>query len=45
MVARDAKRAKVIGSGEITSVVRLKGIASTAGAVKAIEAAGGSVSE
>jgi large subunit ribosomal protein L15 len=45
VVARDAKRAKVIGSGEITSVVRLKGIAATAGAVKAIEAAGGSVSE
>lgn len=45
VVARGAKRAKVIGSGEITSVVRLKGIAATAGAVKAIEAAGGSVSE
>ena len=45
VVARDAKRAKVIGSGEITSVVRLKGIAATAGAVKAIEAAGGSISE
>lgn len=45
VVARDAKRAKVIGSGEISSAVNLQGIAATASAVKAIEAAGGSVSE
>lgn len=45
LVARDARRAKVIGSGEIRVAVVLKGVAATAGAVKAIEAAGGSVSE
>lgn len=45
VVARDSRRAKVIGSGEISSAVNLKGIAATASAIKAIEAAGGSVSE
>ena len=38
-------RVKVIGSGEITTAVTLKGIAVTAGAKKAIEAAGGKVEE
>ncbi|MBO9469441.1 50S ribosomal protein L15 [Endozoicomonas sp. G2_2] len=45
LVARDARRAKVIASGEVSKAVNLKGIGATAGAVKAIEAAGGSVSE
>lgn len=43
LVHKDAKRAKVILKGEINQVVTLKGIAATAGATKAIEAAGGSV--
>lgn len=38
-------RVKVIGSGEIDSAVTLKGIAVTAGAKNAIEAAGGKVEE
>ena len=37
------KRVKVILSGEIKSAVKLKGIAATPGAAKAIEAAGGSL--
>ena len=45
VVAREARRAKVIASGEINVAVNLKGVAATAGAVKAIEAAGGSVAE
>jgi large subunit ribosomal protein L15 len=45
IVSRDSRRAKVIASGEISSAVNLKGVAATAGATKAIEAAGGSVSE
>lgn len=45
IVGRDARRAKVIASGEINSAVNLKGIAATAGAAKAIEAAGGSVAQ
>ena len=45
VVSRDARRAKVIASGEINVAVNLKGMAATAGAVKAIEAAGGSVAE
>ncbi|MES1925908.1 50S ribosomal protein L15 [Salinisphaera sp. T31B1] len=45
LVPRDARRAKVIASGEISSAVTLKGVAASAGAVKAIEGAGGSVSE
>ena len=45
IVPRDARRAKVIGSGELTSAVTLKGVAATKGATKAIEAAGGSVAE
>lgn len=36
-------KAKVILSGEISAAVKLKGVGATAGARKAIEAAGGSV--
>lgn len=45
IVPRDARRAKVIASGEISVPVTLKGVAASAGAAKAIEAAGGSVAE
>lgn len=38
-----AKNVKVIKSGEISKAVKLNGIAATAGAKEAIEAAGGSV--
>ncbi len=41
----DARAAKVFLSGEIAAPVKLVGIAVTAGARKAIEAAGGSVEE
>ncbi|MTI64906.1 50S ribosomal protein L15 [Methylophaga sp.] len=44
-VAENTLRVKVINSGEIASAVNLKGIAVTAGAKKAIEAAGGKVEE
>lgn len=44
-IPRDAKRAKVIASGDISSAVTLKGVSATAGARKAIEAAGGSIAE
>lgn len=43
LVPRDAKRAKVIAKGELKAAVTLSGVAATAGAAKAIEAAGGSV--
>lgn len=43
IVHRQAGRAKVIASGEINTAVTLKGIAASAGAARAIEAAGGSV--
>lgn len=43
IVPRSAERAKVIASGKIERAVKLSGIAVTAGARKAIEAAGGSV--
>ncbi|MFM6985317.1 MAG: 50S ribosomal protein L15 [Hydrogenophaga sp.] len=43
LVAQLAKRVKVIQTGEITRSVKLKGIAATAGAKAAIEAAGGSL--
>ena len=36
-------KAKVILSGELSAAVKLKGVAATKGAAKAIEAAGGSV--
>lgn len=45
LVPRDAQRAKVIASGGIQSAVTLKGVAVSAGAAKAIEAAGGSVED
>ncbi|MDF1689764.1 MAG: 50S ribosomal protein L15 [Cycloclasticus sp.] len=43
IVPEFTKRVKVILSGEIRSAVKLKGISATAGAVKAIESAGGSL--
>jgi len=45
VVPRKAKRVKVIASGEIDKAVKLKGIAVTPGARKAIEAAGGSIED
>jgi large subunit ribosomal protein L15 len=41
LIANDAKTVKVIAGGEIKSAVTLRGIAATANAKKAIEAAGG----
>jgi large subunit ribosomal protein L15 len=41
LIANDAKTVKVIAGGEIKSAITLRGIAATAGAKKAIEAAGG----
>ena len=43
LVGQVIKSVKVVKSGELTSAVTLKGIAATAGAKAAIEAAGGSV--
>ncbi len=43
LVATRALRVKVVKKGEITRAIKLKGIAATAGAKAAIEAAGGSV--
>ena len=43
IVPEFTKRVKVILSGEIKSAVKLEGISATAGAVKAIESAGGSL--
>lgn len=45
LVPRDARSAKVIASGELSSAVTLEGIAASAGARRAIEAAGGKVGE
>ncbi len=45
LVPSDAKRAKVVKKGEIGKKITLKGVATTAGAKAAIEAAGGSVTE
>ncbi len=42
-VPRDAEYVKIIAGGAITTAVKLKGIAATASAKSAIEAAGGSV--
>ena len=39
------KRAKVVAKGEVTRAYVLKGIAATAGAKAAIEAAGGKLAE
>jgi len=43
LVATRATRVKVVKKGEIKRAVKLKGVAATAGAKAAIEAAGGSV--
>jgi large subunit ribosomal protein L15 len=43
LIATRAIRAKIVKKGEITRAVKLKGVAVTAGAKAAIEAAGGSV--
>jgi large subunit ribosomal protein L15 len=45
LVGERIKNVKVIKSGELTKKVSLKGIAATAGAKVAIEAAGGTVAE
>ncbi|MBS0314129.1 MAG: 50S ribosomal protein L15 [Proteobacteria bacterium] len=42
-IANDAKAVKVIAGGEISAAVTLNGIPATAGARKAIEAAGGKI--
>ena len=43
IVPAQTKKAKVILSGEVTKAVTLKGVVATAGAAKAIEAAGGTI--
>lgn len=43
LVPRVAQRAKVIAKGEINVAITLKGLLVTAGATKAIEAAGGTI--
>jgi large subunit ribosomal protein L15 len=43
IVHQQAKRAKVIASGNLGKAVRIRGLAVTPGARKAIEAAGGSI--
>ena len=45
LVPSTAKRAKVVVKGEVTKAYALKGIAATAGAKAAIEAAGGKLAE
>lgn len=45
LVPRSAERVKVIASGELGKAVKVKGLLVTAGARKAIEAAGGSVED
>ena len=45
LVPSTAKRAKIVKKGELTKKFVLKGVAATAGAKAAIEAAGGSVQE
>lgn len=45
IVARVAKQAKIIKTGELTRKVNFKGVLVTKGAREAIEAAGGSISE
>ena len=45
LVPSSAKRAKVVVKGEVSKAFVLKGIATTAGAKAAIEAAGGSLAE
>jgi len=43
LIATRATRAKIVKKGEIKRAVKLQGVAVTAGAKAAIEAAGGSV--
>lgn len=43
VVPRSTRRVKIINTGELTRAVTVKGLEATAGAVKAIEAAGGKV--
>lgn len=43
IVARDARKIKIINTGEITRAVTIKGVGVTKGAQAAIEAAGGKV--
>lgn len=45
LVAKSAKRVKVVASGKINKPVSLQGIAVSAGARQAIEAAGGRIKE
>jgi large subunit ribosomal protein L15 len=45
VVPNRAKRAKVIASGKLEKKVRIKGLAVTPGARKAIEAAGGTIED
>ena len=45
LINNNISRAKVIGTGEITKAVTLKGIGATKGAAAAIVAAGGKVEE
>lgn len=45
LVPSTAKRAKVVAKGEVTKAYVLKGVAATAGAKAAIEAAGGKLAE
>ena len=45
LVSTTAKKAKLVVKGELTKAFALKGIAATAGAKAAIEAAGGSIQE
>ncbi|HLM52286.1 MAG TPA: 50S ribosomal protein L15 [Pseudoxanthomonas sp.] len=45
LVPSSAKRAKIVKKGDLTKAFVLKGVAATAGAKAAIEAAGGSVQE
>ena len=45
LVPSTAKRAKIVAKGEVTKAYTLKGIAATAGAKAAIEAAGGKLAE
>jgi large subunit ribosomal protein L15 len=45
LVPLNTLKVKIIASGEISSAVSIKGLAPTAGAKKAIEAAGGKIEE
>ncbi len=45
LIAAQSKKAKVFASGKLEKAIKIKGIAVTPGARKAIEAAGGSIEE